>query len=139
MVSAANTTLDLGILEVVLLLRLLALILCARLPSCDRPEQNVLSNGGRIGLWTEGLSFFLSELGPMLALGDTRVDDGFDGRFLDAACGFDLFAVFAERVGDYCLAAILVFGDGLRGKGGGELGVVLLFGPVGATMIFVSR
>jgi hypothetical protein len=131
-VSAANTTLDLRILERILLLDVLALLLIARLPSGNGPEEDVLGHGSRVGLRTCGLALFGTELGPLLALSDARVYDGFDRRLLDAACGFDLLAVFAERVGYDGFAAVFVLGDCLLGEL--ERVFVVFFGPVGAAV-----
>jgi len=50
-----------------------------------------------------GLSLFLSEFGPLFALGDTGVYGGLDDRLLDAAGGLVSAAVLADAVGGDCL------------------------------------
>jgi hypothetical protein len=72
----------------------------------------------------------------VFALGNAGVHDGFDGSFLDAPGGFDLLAVFADRICDDRLGSVFVLGDGLLRELEGIL--VLFFGPVGATLIFIS-
>lgn len=136
MVSGADTALDLCVLEGVLLLDVLALLLVAGLPSGDRPKEDILGDGGGIGLRAWRLALLLPEFGPLLALGDARVYDGFDGRLLDAAGRLDLLAVFAESVGYDCFAAVFVFGYGLLGELDGV--IVVFFGPVGAAVACVS-
>lgn len=95
MVSAANTALDLGIFQVVLLLLVLALVLCGSLPVRRGPEYDVLSNAGGITLWSGGLALLLSELGPCLPLCDVGVDNSLDNGLLDAPGSLDLLSILA--------------------------------------------
>jgi hypothetical protein len=133
MIALADTTLDLGVLELGLLLRLVALVLIASFPGGDGAEVDVFSDGDGVVLGARGLAFFLAELGPLLALGDARVDGGFDDGLFDAACSFVAAAVFADAVRGYGFAAVLVLGDGLGGKR--DLVVIIFFRPVGAAAV----
>ena len=131
MVALANTTLDLCILELSLLLRLVALVLATSFPVGYRPENDVLGHGNGVCLRASGLALFLSKLCPLLPLGDARVYDLLHDRLFDAPGGFVLSAVFADLVGDDCLGSILVLDDLVGGKGGKRL-LVVFFRPVGA-------
>jgi hypothetical protein len=130
MVALADTALDLGVLEFSLLLGLIALVLVACFPCCDGAEVDVFGDGDGVILRACGFAFFLAELFPLLALGDARVDGGFDDSLFDAACSFVAAAVFADAVRGYGFAAVFVLGDGLGGER--DLVVVVFFRPVGA-------
>tara|TARA_R110002003_G_scaffold193_35_gene15149 strand:+ start:4335 stop:5147 length:813 start_codon:yes stop_codon:yes gene_type:complete len=132
MIALANSALDLCILELCLLLRLVALVLVAGFPRCHGSKQDVLGDADRVCLRAGGLALFLAELGPLLALGHTRVHGRFDDGFLDAPGRLVAPTVFANAVRGDGFGAVLVFGDGLRGEG--KLGVVIFFGPVGAAV-----
>jgi hypothetical protein len=135
MVALANTTLDLRVLELSLLLSVVALLLVARLPVADRPEDDVLGDGDGICLRARGLALLLPEFRPLLALGYAGVDDLLDDGFLDAACDLVLFAVFRlDYVRGYGFAAVFVLGDLWLGEGCGRL-LVVFFRPVGAAIV----
>lgn len=136
MVSRADTTLDLRVLESILLLDVLALLLIASLPSCDGAEEDILCDRRGICLRAYGFALLGAEFGPLLAFGDARVYHGFDRRLFDAAGRLDLLAVFAERVGYDGFAAVFVFGYGLLGEL--ERVFVVVFGPVGVPRWRVS-
>jgi hypothetical protein len=130
MVALADTALDLGVLELELLLVLVALVFCRGLPVRCGAEDDVLSDGYRVGLGPGGLALLCAEFGPCLALGDARVYDLLDDRLLDAACGLDLLAILVDAVRYDRLGSVLVLGDCLLGEG--DVVLVFLFGPVGA-------
>jgi len=61
MVATADSTFDLGILEIGLLFLHFALVLGAGLPVCDGSEDDVLGNAGGVGLGAGGLALLHSE------------------------------------------------------------------------------
>ena len=131
MVSGTDTTLDLHLLELLGLLVLLCggLLGGARLVADLGSEDNVLAEGGGVGLGTGGAASLEAHLGPGATLSDARLlvfslDDG-----ADALCALDLLALVVQEDGDDGLAAILVLCVLGCGKGGGEIGLVVL-GPV---------
>ncbi len=130
MVTLTNTTLDLRILELRLLLRLISLILTTRFPVRDGAEDDILSHRHGICLWARSLALFLPEFVPCFALGDARVHGCLDDGLLDAPGGLVFAAVFADSVADDCFGAVFVLGDGLLREG--DVEVVVFFGPVGA-------
>ena len=132
-IAGANTALDLCILELELLLVLVALVFCRRLPVGLWAEENVLSDGDSVGLWACGLALLLTEFCPCLALGYAGVYDLFDNGLLDASCSLDFLAVLIYTVGYDRLGSILVLGDLLLGEG--EVVVIFLFSPVGAAIL----
>lgn len=134
MVAGTDTTLDLGVLQVGLLLLMFALVVGRGLPVGRGAEDNVLGNTGGVGLGADRLSLLLAEFCPLLALGDAGVHDLLDDRLLDAAGGLDLLAIFADRVGDDGLGAVLVLDDLGRGKGEG-IELVILLSPVGTSAL----
>lgn len=137
MVALANTTLDLCVLELGLLLRLVALVLVAGFPVRYRSEGDVLSDGDGVRLRARGLALLLSELCPLLSLSHTGVYNLLDDRLLDAPGGLVFLAVFADAVGDDCLCSVLVLDD-LVGWEGGERLLVVFFRPVGAATGLMS-
>lgn len=137
MVALANTTLDLCVLELGLLLRLITLVLAAGFPVGYWSEGDVLSDGDGVCLRARRLALLCSELGPLLSLGHTRVYNLLDDRLLDAPSGLVFLAVFADTVGDDCLCSVLVLDD-LVGWEGGEGILVVFFRPVGAAIELLS-
>jgi hypothetical protein len=131
-VAAADSALDLCVLEDGLLARHLACVLIAGLPVACGSEGDVLGDGGGVCLWAQRFPLLGAELGPVFSLCDARVDDLLDGYFLDAARGLYFFAIFPDRVGDNGLGTVFVFGDLLLGEGDGV--VVFFFRPVGAAV-----
>lgn len=131
-VARADAALDLCVLEVGFLLCVFGFVLGGGLPAGDGAEEDILGDGGGVGLGAGRLALLLAKFGPLLALGDAGVDGRLNGGLFDATGRLDLLAVFAERVGYDGLAAVFVLGDG--GLGEGEGVVILLFGPVGASM-----
>ena len=134
MFSAADTALDLLVLELILDTALFALLLglrCLRLPVHAGSENDVLTDGGRVERRSGGVALLQPKLGPAAALGHLRVDVfANDGRF-DAAGHFHLLAVIVEPVRDHRLGAILVGRHLLCGERGGVI-ELLVVGPVGA-------
>jgi hypothetical protein len=131
MVALANTTLDLCVLELSLLLRLVTLVLVAGFPVRYGSEGDVLSDGDGICLRARGLALLLPKLCPLLSLSYTGVYNLLDDGLLDAPGGLVLLAVFADAVGDDGLGSVLVLDDLVGGEGGERL-LVVFFRPVGA-------
>lgn len=131
MVAAANTALDLGVLEDGLLLLLHLLLLRSGAEPDHRSEVDVLGDAGGISLRAGGLALLDTELGPVFPLGHARVHDLLDDGLLDAAGGLDLLAVLVDLVGDDRLGAILVLRDGGLREGEGIF--IFFFGPVAGT------
>lgn len=136
MLAGTDTTLDLHLLELLLLLVLLGggLLGGAGLEADLGSEDDVLAEGGGVGLGACGAAGLETHLGPGAALGDAGLlvfplDDG-----ADALCALDLLAVIVEENGDNRLGAVLVLCVLGRGQGGGEIGLVV-FGPVGASWL----
>ena len=77
------------------------------------------------------MPLFEPEFGPGAPFGDGGVDGFADDGRADAAGGFYFFAGVVEGVRDYCFCAVLVRGNGLRGKGRGIVEFFVV-GPIGA-------
>lgn len=138
MVTTANTTLNLCRLErVCLLLLRLTLVLCARFPVCDRPEDDIFCDAGSVCLRACRLALVLTELCPLLALGDAGVYDLLDDGFLDAAGGLDFLAIFADGVGYYRFGSVLILDDLVLREL--ERVLVFFFGPVGSSAGGISK
>ena len=131
MLAAADTALDLLVLELVLELLLLGVLLLGVLAPVDAgAEDDVLAHRGRVGGRTGGVLSALAELAPCLAVGDAGVHRLLVGDVAHAAGRLDLVAVFVDTVRDDGLGAVLV-GDGLgRGQLGGGVFDVVVVGPV---------
>lgn len=134
MLSAANTTLDLLVLELVLDAALLGASLL-RLrglspPVRTGPEDDVLADGGGVERGTRGVALLEPELGPRPPLCDLRVDVFSHHGRLDPAGDFDFLALVVEAVRHDGLCAIFVRYDLLRGERGGVI-ELLVVGPVG--------
>jgi len=136
MLAGTNTTLDLHLLELLLLLVLLGggLLGGARLEADLGAEDDVLSKGGGVGLGASGAACLETHLGPCAALGDSSLLICALGDLADALCALDLLAVVVEENGDNGLAAVLVLCVLGRGESGGEIRLVV-FGPVGASWL----
>jgi hypothetical protein len=80
----------------------------------------------------------LAEFGPRLALGDAGIHDLLDDSLLDAAGRLDSLAIFTDGVCDDGLSSVLVLDDLVLGEGLGRI-LVLLFGPVGSSVVVVSK
>ena len=135
MLSTANTTLDLLVLELVLHAALLGAILLfflsIGLPVNGGTEHNVLADGGSVEGGTGGVALLESELFPFAAFGDLGVDVFADNGGLNSAGDLHFLVVIVEAVGDDGLGAILVRDHLLRGERGGVIEFFVV-GPVGA-------
>lgn len=135
MLSAANTTLDLLVLELVLHAALLAALLLfflgVRLPVDGGTEHNVLTHGGGIEGRSRGVALLETELLPFAAFGDLGVDVFADDGSLNSAGDLHFLVVIVETVGDDGLGAVLVRDHLLRGERGGVIEFFVV-GPVGA-------
>lgn len=128
MVAAADSALDLGLLQIRLLLVGLVLVIGARFPVCGGAEDNVLGDTDGIGLRASRPTLLLTKLLPVLALGDARVHDLLDNGLFDAAGSLDLLAIFADGVCDYGLASVLVLDDLILRQLEGRVFIVV--GPI---------
>lgn len=134
---AANPTLDLLVLELILHAALLAtLLLCLRrlrLPVHARPEDDVLTHRGRLERWTRDVTLLVAEFRPRSPLCYLWVDILADNRCLDPSRHFDLLAVFIESVRHHRLRAVFVRGHllGWERRGVVEL---LVVSPVSAAI-----
>lgn len=112
MLSAANPTLDLLVLELVLHAALLAasllLLRSLHLPVHARPENNVLAHGGCFKRGSRRVALFQTELGPRSALCDLRVDLLADNGRFDASRHFHFLVVIVESVRHHRLCAVFV-------------------------------
>lgn len=135
----ADAALDLLVLELVLHalgVGVLALVLGLLLPVGRGPEDDVLADRGGVGRGPRGVAAREAKLGPLLALGDARVDDLAVGDEADAAGGLDGLAVLVEAVGDDGLCAVAVLDGLIAGEGGAwDLFVVVVVGPVPARVV----
>ena len=133
--AAANTTLDLLVLELVLHAALLAAVLLSfgglSLPVHAGTEDDVLADGGGVERRAGGVALLESELGPGAALRDLGVDVFPHNGGLDPAGDLHLLSVVVEAVRDNRLGAIFVRRHLLCGEGGGVI-ELLVVGPVGA-------
>lgn len=135
MLSAANTTLDLLVLELVLDAALLAasllLLLGLSLPVDAGPENDVLADGGGIERGSGSVALLQTEFVPGASLSDPGVHMFADNAGFDAAGHLDLLVVVVEAVRDHGLGSIFVRRHLLRGESGGVI-ELLVVGPVGA-------
>lgn len=135
MLSTANTTLDLLVLELVLHAALLGAILLFFLGVClpvnSGTEHDVLTHGGGIEGRSRGVALLKTELLPFAAFGDLGVDVFADDGSLNSAGDLHFLVVIVETVGDDGLGAVLVRDHLLRGERGGVIEFFVV-GPVGA-------
>lgn len=135
MLAAANTTLDLLVLELILDATLLTTGLLSflglRLPVHAWSEDDVLADGGGVKRRTGSMALLETEFRPCPPLCDLRVYVLLDDSGSDPTGDLDLLAFIVEAVGNDGLCAIFVDGDLLRGEGGGVI-ELLVVGPVGA-------
>lgn len=133
MLTVANTTLDLLVLELVLHglgSSVGGIVLLGLSPVDAWSEDDVLTDRGGVGGRAWGILCTEAELWPGFSVGDAGVYGLGVGNESDAANGLDLAAVVIVAECDDGLCSILV-GDGLRLReiGGGLLDVVVV-GPV---------
>lgn len=141
MLSTADTTGDGLVLELLLHalgVGVLGLILGLLLPVGAGTEDDVLAHRGGIVCGAGAIAGRQTELGPLLALGDTGVDDLTVCNEADTAGSLDGLSVLVEVVGDDGLGTVAVL-DGLlwgdSGGGGGHVLDVVIVGPVSAVHI----
>jgi len=118
MLAVADTALDLLVLELVLHglgVGVLALVLRILAPVGRGLEDDILAHRGGVGGGAVAVLGARAELGPTLALSDTRVDDLTVGDEADPPCRLDLLVLVVVVVLDDGGAAVLV-GDLLRGR-----------------------
>jgi hypothetical protein len=133
MLSAANTTLDLLVLELGLhglsaSIGIALLLILA--PVNAGAEDDVLAHRGGIGSRTVAVLGARAELAPCFAVGHAGVHGLCVCDVSNAASGLDLVALVVVVEGDDSLSAVLV-GDGLGGREiGAGLLVVIVVGPV---------
>lgn len=139
MLSAANTTLDLLVLELVLELILrVALLLGVLAPVEAGSEDDVLTDRGGVGGRASAVLCALAKLAPCFSVGYTGVDDFFVRDVADSAGGLDLVSVLVDAERDDGLCSVFV-GDGLgRGKVGGGLLDVVVVGPIRSSFAVVE-
>lgn len=137
--SAADTALDLLVLELVLHAALLAASLLGldrlRLPVHAGSEDDVLADGGGVERWAGRVALFQPELAPASTLRHLGVHMLSDHGGFDAAGDLHFLAVVVEAVGDDRLGSVLVRSHLLRGERGGVI-ELLVVGPVGAARFF---
>jgi hypothetical protein len=115
MLSAADTALDLLVLELVLeLVLLVALLLCVLAPVHAGAEDDVLADRRSIRRRARTVFCTQAELAPCLAVGDSGVDGLLMCDVADAARGLYFLAILVDSVRDDGLSSILVR-DGLKG------------------------
>ena len=133
MLSAADTALDLLVLELLLQSLLAGIgagVLLVLAPVDAGAEDDVLTHGGGVGGRALGVLDALAELGPCFAVGDAGVHGLGMCGVADATSGLDLVAGIVVAEGDDGLCAVLV-GNGLgRGEIGAGLLVVVVVGPI---------
>lgn len=134
MLARADTALDLGALELVLHalgVGVVLLLLGLLLPVGRGPEDDVFADGRGVAGWAGRVVGRQAELGPLLALGDARVDDLAVGDEADAPCRLDRLALVIQAVGDDGLGAVAVLDGLVWGQSGGDgLVVLIVIGPV---------
>lgn len=134
MLLRADTALNLLVLELVLHalgVGVLALVLGLLLPVGRGPEDDVLADRGGVRGGSRGVVARQAELGPLLALGDARVDHLAVGDEADAAGRLDGLPVLVEVVRDDGLCAVAVLNRLVAGeRGRGDFFVVVIVGPV---------
>lgn len=135
MLSAANTTLDLLVLELILNTTLFATcllgLLCLHLPVYTGSENDVLTDGRGVERRTRGVALLQTEFGPRPSLRDLWVDMFSHNCRLDSAGDLYFLAFVIETVGDDGFRSVFVRYDLLRGECGGFI-ELLVVGPVGA-------
>lgn len=135
MLSTANTTLDLLVLELVLNAALLGTLLLFFLGVCLPvnlgAEHDVLTYGGGVKGGTRGVALLETELLPFAAFGDLGVDVFADDGGFNSTGDLHFLVVIVETVGDDGLGAVLVRDHLLRGERGGVIEFFVV-GPVGA-------
>lgn len=135
MLSTANTTLDLLVLELILHAALLGTLLLGllsvSLPVDAGAEDDVFADGGGVEGGTGGVALLESELVPFAAFGDVRVDVFADDCGLNSAGDLHFLVVIVVAVGDDGLGAVLVRDHFLRRENGGVIEIFIV-GPVGA-------
>lgn len=133
MLSAANTALDLLVLELVLhglCVGVVALVLGILAPVDAGSEDDVLANRRRVGSRAVAILTTGAKLGPGLAVGNARVDGLGVRDVADAARRLHLLPLVVEAECDDCLGSIFI-GNSLRGRqlGAGLLDIVVV-GPI---------
>lgn len=135
MLSTANTTLDLLVLQLVLHAALLATLLLSLLsvglPVNAGTEDDVLADGGGVERGTDGVALLETELVPFAAFGDLGVDVFADNSGLNSAGDLHFLVVIVVAVGNHGLGAVLVRDHFLRREHGGVI-EILVVSPVGA-------
>ena len=133
MLTVANTTLDLLVLELVLHGLgggVVGLLLLGLSPVDAWSEDDVLTDGSGVGSRACGILCAEAELGPCLSVGDAGVYGLGVGNESDSASGLNLTTVVIVTECDDSLCSILV-GDSLRlGEIGGCLLDIVVVGPV---------
>ena len=90
MLPAADTALDLGLLECVLLLLHRALfLLLASLVVCAHLKHDIFSHARGVSGWARRFAFFYAKFCPSFALCYSGVHYVFDDSLADAACRLD--------------------------------------------------
>jgi hypothetical protein len=137
MLSTANTTLDLLVLQLILHAALLATLLLSllsiSLPVDAGAEDDVLADGGGVERGTGGVALLETELLPFAAFGDLGVDVFADNGGLNSAGDLDFLVVVIVAVGNDGLGAVLVGDHFLRREDGGVIEIFVV-GPVGAAV-----
>lgn len=135
MLSTANTTLDLLVLQLVLHAALLATLLLSLLsvglPVNAGTEDDVLADGGGVERGTGGVALLETELVPFAAFGDLGVDVFADNSGLNSAGDLHFLVVIVVAVGNDGLGAVLVRDHFLRREHGGVIEIFVV-SPVGA-------
>lgn len=135
MLSTANTTLDLLVLQLVLHAALLATLLLGLLsvglPVDTRTEDDVLADGGGVERGTCGVALLETELVPFAAFGDLGVDVFADNSGLNSAGDLHFLVVIIVAVGNDGFGAVLVRDHFLRREHGGVIEIFVV-SPVGA-------
>jgi len=119
MLPVTDTALHLLILQLVLHASSLGLLLLSIFaPVCAWSENDVLSHRRSISCRSGSVLRREAKLSPLLALCNSGVHNLADGGEPYPAGGLDLFTVIVQRIGDYCLGAILVCGGSIRWETG---------------------
>lgn len=134
MVTTANTTLDLHLLErlgLLVLFRCLLLLL-SRLETDLRAENNVLTQSRSVHARSSGFACLGAHFRPVPTLGHAGILFLLYDSAADSLGAAHFFAFFVEEDRYHCFGAVFVAGDLGRRDAGREIGL-LIFGPVGAT------
>lgn len=99
MVTAANTTLDLHLLQCFSLLVFLGLLLLllSALEAHNWPEDDVLAERRSIRSWTGWLASLWTHLCPLPSLRDTRILLLLDYTSPNTLCALDSLAIFVDE------------------------------------------